>query len=336
MLNKFAVFILGLLFAVLPSTAQKRKVTVMDFGYGTVKTQVQAYFGTDQDIGKGISDLLIAQLVDGGDYRVIERSALDKIIKEQNFSNSDRANPATAAKIGGLLGVDAMIIGDITAFGNDDKHYGGSSAGCAVWHGCGAGGLGISKKKVIVEITARMVDVNTGEILASVTGRGEVEKSGVTGGGGGSNGLSGGGGQFDMGSTNFQQSAIGQATKQSVAQVATGLDAKASLIPPPAAAAALPPPPPPPPLDGVIADASTAYIILNVGSKNGIKVGDSLNVVREGKVIKDPVTGKVLRTIETPIGTLSVTSVDPDSSVAKFTGTGKPQVGDHVKRPPTS
>jgi hypothetical protein len=73
-----------------------------------------------------------------------------------------------------------------------------------------------------------------------------------------------------------------------------------------------------------------------VGSKNGIKIGDSLNVVREGKVIKDPVTGKVLRIIETPIGTLSVTSVDPDSSVAKFTGTGKPQVGDHVKRPPTS
>jgi curli biogenesis system outer membrane secretion channel CsgG len=339
MFKKFAVFIpvfvLGSLFAVLPLTAQKRKVTVMDFGYATVKTQVQAYFGTDQDIGKGISDLLIAQLLDGGEYRVIERSALDKILKEQNFSNSDRANPATAAKIGGLLGVDAMIIGDITAFGNDDKHYGGSSAGCAVWHGCGVGGLGISKKKVIVEITARMVDVNTGEILASVTGRGEVEKSGVTGGGGGNNGWSGGGGQFDMGSSNFQQSAIGQATKQSVAQVATGLDTKASVIPPPTVVAA-PVAPPPPPLDGVIADASTADVILNVGSKEGVKIGDSLNVMREGKVIKDPVTGKVLRIMETPIGTLSVTSVDPDSSIGKFTGTGKPQVGDHVKRPPAS
>jgi curli biogenesis system outer membrane secretion channel CsgG len=334
MLKKFAVFILGSLLAALPSAAEKRKITVMDFGYGTVRTQVQAYFGTDQDIGKGISDLLIAQLLDGGDYRIIERSALDKILKEQNFSNSDRANPATAAKIGGLLGVDAMIIGDITTFGNDDKHYGGSSAGCAIWHGCGVGGLGISKKKVIVEITARMVDVNTGEILASVTGHGEVEKSGVTGGGGGGNGWSGGGGQFDMGSSNFQQSAIGQATKQSVAQVATGLDSKASVIPPPPAAAAPPPPPPAPPLDGVIADASTADIILNVGSKDGVKVGDSLSVMRQGKVIKDPVTGKVLRTMETPVGTLSVTSVDPDSAIGKFSGSGTPKVGDHVKRPP--
>ena len=57
-----------------------------------------------------------------GVYSVIERNAIDKILAEQNFSNSDRANPDTAAKIGRILGVDAIIIGSITQFGRDDKN----------------------------------------------------------------------------------------------------------------------------------------------------------------------------------------------------------------------
>ena len=335
MLKKSAIFALGTLIATLPALAQKRKVAVMDFGYGTVRTSVQAYFGTDQDIGKGISDQLLNQLVNDGTYRVIERSALDKIIKEQNFSNSDRASTATAAKIGGLLGVDAIIIGDITTFGNDDKHVGGSGGGGTWWGKGGAGGLGFNSNKAIVEITARMVDVNTGEILASVTGHGEAQKKGLgVGGGGHSNWGTGGGGKLDMGSSNFQETIIGQAVKASVIQLGTNLDAKAASIPV-AAAVVAPPPPPPPPLDGVIADASTADIVLNVGSKNGVKVGDTLAVVRVGKVIKDPVTGKVLRSMESPVGSLSVTSVDDGSAVGKFTGAGSPKIGDHVHWAPS-
>ena len=70
-----------------PAVAQdKHRVAVLDFGYGTVMTSVQAIFGSNQDVGKGISDLLINELVNDGRYRVIERSAIDKILKEQNFS----------------------------------------------------------------------------------------------------------------------------------------------------------------------------------------------------------------------------------------------------------
>lgn len=337
MRRKFGVLVLGMLLAVLSAAGQqKRKITVMDFGYATVKTQVQAYFGTDQDIGKGISDLLINQLLDGGKYRIIQRGpALDTILKEQNFSNSDRANPATAAKIGGLLGVDAIVIGDITTFGHDDKHVGGGGGGGTWWNKGGLGGIGVGKSKTIVEITARIVDVNTGEILASVTGHGEAQKSGLSAAGAGSSGYSGGGGKFDMGSSNFAETQIGQAVKESVAKLGTGLDEKAAALPPPPVIAEAAPPPPKP-LDGLIADASTPDIIVNVGSKDGVKVGDSLAIMRVGRVIKDPATGKPLRAIESLIGTLSVTSVDVDSAVGKFSGTGTPKIGDHVKRPATN
>src|ERR1700749_1282639 len=99
MMRKVLLSVFALLVAIPGGAQEKRRVAVLDFGYGTVMTSVQAIFGSNQDIARGISDLLIGDLVNDGNYRVIDRSARDKILKEQNFSNSDRANPATAAKI---------------------------------------------------------------------------------------------------------------------------------------------------------------------------------------------------------------------------------------------
>jgi curli biogenesis system outer membrane secretion channel CsgG len=321
--------IFSLAFA-LPSFAQpaKHRVAVLDFGYGSVLTNVQAIFGSNQDVGKGIVDLLINQLVSDGSYRVIERTALDKIIKEQNLSNSDRVSSSSAAKIGALLGADTIIIGDVTQFGRDDKNYGGGGGG-GHWGGYGLGGLGLKKAKAVVEVTARMVDVNTGEILASVIGHGESTRSSTDMLGGGGSGWNRGGGHLDMGSSNFSQSILGEAVKQSVTQLASNLDAKAASLPAPEApkAAALPP------LEGLVADATGNDIIVNVGSAAGIHVGDKLAVTRVSRTVKDPATGKPLRTIEAPIGILTVTSADANSASGTFAGAGTAKVGDRVKRP---
>ena len=109
---------------------QKKRVAVMNFDYATVQSGVAAIFGSNQDIGKGIADLLVDKLVNDGTYSVIERKMLDKIIAEQNFSNSDRADASSAAKLGKILGVDAIVIGSITQFGRDDKSttVGGNAA----------------------------------------------------------------------------------------------------------------------------------------------------------------------------------------------------------------
>src|ERR1700751_3748847 len=152
-------------------TGLKHKVAVLDFSYGPLMSASQAVFGTNVDIGKGISDMLINELVNAGTYRVIERNQIDKILNEQNFSNSNRADSATAAKIGHILGVDAVITGDITKFGHDDqnKNIGGM---LGKWgSGYGLGGVGTSKSKAVVAITARMIDTSTGEILASSSGK---------------------------------------------------------------------------------------------------------------------------------------------------------------------
>ena len=163
-------------------------------------------------IGKGISDLLINYLLKDGTYRVIDRENIDKILKEQNFSNSDRANPASAAKIGKILGVDAIIVGKITQFGSDKKttNVGGLGGGLGR---LGVGDVGHSKTKAIVGLSAHIIDIDTAEILAPAEGMGESsrESTSLTGGGGGWTGF--GGGNVNFGDSGFQQTIIGEGGK---------------------------------------------------------------------------------------------------------------------------
>ena len=302
-----------------PAAPRKKRVAIFDFDYATVHSNVAALFGQDVDVGKGISDLLVTYLVKDGSYSVIERKALDKIMAEQNFSNSDRANPNSAAKIGKLLGVDAIIVGSITQFGNETKNMNLGGAGGALG-GFGLGGFGHKKSKAIVSLTARMVDVDTGEILAVAEGHGESarESTSLLGGGGNWHGF--GGGNADFGSSDFQSTIIGEAVKSAVEKTSTEVIAdKDKLV-----ARTIT-------VEGLIAAVDGGQIILNVGSKAGVKVGDQLNVERVSKEIKDPSTGKVIRRMATSVGVVKVTDVDDISSVATTVSGSGFKTGDAVK-----
>jgi curli biogenesis system outer membrane secretion channel CsgG len=319
MLRKTAA--LGVVFLTFLSIAeaQKKRVAVMNFDYGAVTASVTQLFGTNQDIGKGIADMLVDRLVSDGTYSVIERKELDKIIAEQNFSNSDRADASSAAKIARILGVDAIIIGSITQFGRDDKStkLGGGGVGLGRF---GIGGVSKSESTAVVQITGRMIDTSTAEILATSSAKGESSRKG-TGllGSGGSWGGAGGAG-LDMRSSNFGATILGEATNKAVDDMAKQLDSKAASLPTVEIH-----------VSGLVADAAPdGTVIINVGSKGGVKVGDTLAVKRKVREVKDPATGKVLRSIEDPVGSITITQVDEGSATGKFSGAGKPQVNDTV------
>src|SRR6202163_2252320 len=322
-MSRFLRYTLIFLLIASPCWAQKKRVAVLNFEYGTVKSNAQAIFGTDQDVGKGISDMLVQKLVEDGKYSVIERNALDKVLGEQNFSNSDRADASTAAKIGRILGVDAIIIGSITQFGRDDQHtnIGGGGFG-GYGSRMGIGGVGTHKAKAVVGITARLVNTSTGEILAAVTGTGESSRSGTALIGAGAGGGSGGGAGLDMGSSNFGQTILGEAVKAAVGDTATQLDNKAANLPTVKVS-----------VSGLVADVSGNTLIINVGSKTGFKVGDTLDISRQVRTVKDPATGKVLKAITDKVGSATVTQVDQDSATVTFTGTGPVKVGDVAQTP---
>jgi curli biogenesis system outer membrane secretion channel CsgG len=298
---------------------RKKRVAIFDFDFATVQTASAAVFGTNVDVGKGISDLLVKYLVQDGTYSVIERKALDKILTEQNFSNSDRANPMSAAKIGKLLGVDAIIVGSVTQFGNETKNtnVGGVGSGLSKF---GVGGFGQKKSKAIVNVDARIVDIDTAEILGVASGHGESkrESTNLLGGGGSWSGF--GGGAVDFGSSDFQQTIIGEAVNAAVQEMSTGLIADNTKLQVRTII-----------VTGLIAAVDGGQIVLNVGAKGGVKVGDQLSVERVTREIKDPATGQVIRRLANPVGMVRVTDVDDISSIATPVSGSDFKVGDTVK-----
>jgi curli biogenesis system outer membrane secretion channel CsgG len=311
----------ALVSAAAAQTAQKKRVAVLDFEYGTVQSGLAAIFGQNVDVGKGIADLMVEQLVKGGVYSVIERKAIDKILAEQNFSNSDRVDSTSAAKIGRLLGVDAILMGSVTQFGRDDKttNIGGGAVGGLTGR-FGIGGVGKREAKAVVAVTARLVNVNTGEIVAVATGKGESKRSGTSLLGAGGSSSAAGGGVYDMRAQNFANSILGEATMEAVSQVVQQVNQQASALPTVTVK-----------VEGLVADVSGNTLILNVGSKAGLKVGDKLVIRRVSRTVKDPATGKVLREIAENVGEIVITEVDEASSVGTYSGPGAPKVGDKVQ-----
>ena len=303
---------------------RKPRVAVLDFDYGTVMSASSSIFGTNVDIGRGISALLVTNLVRNGSFSVIDRDALSKVLAEQNFSNSNRADPASAARIGKVLGVDYIIVGTITQFGNEtNKQNVGGGGGN--WHGFGVGSIGHSNSKANVAIDARIINVDTAEILAAAEGKGESSRSGLALGGGGGNWKGMGAGNVDFGSSNFQSTIIGEATKKAVDALATDLGTQASRLTVRAVK-----------IDALIAAVDGGQIILNAGARAGIHSGDQLTVVRVGREIKDPATGQVIRRLTSTIGTIQAADVDDTSSVCNVVSGSGFQVGDHAVTPGTS
>ena len=303
------------------NAAPKRKVriAILDFDYATVQTNSAAMFGSNVDVGRGIADLLVTDLVKDGSYSIIERKMLDKVLAEQNFSNSNRADPTSAAKIGRLLGVDAILVGSITQFGNENKQQGAGGMGGGLGR-IGMGGFSHKSSKAIVGLSARLVNIDTGEILGVAEGKGESKREGLslTGGGGGWSGFGAGGVNF--GASDFQQTIIGEAVKQATDGLAIEVIANAPKLTTRTIS-----------VTGIVAAVDHGSIILNIGSRAGLKVGDQLTVERVTREIKDPATGNVLRRLSTSIGTVKVIDVDEQSAVCAIaTGAGYKE-GDIVK-----
>ena len=305
------------------ATAQaKKRIAILDFDYATVHSDVSYIFGTNVDVGKGIADLLVTKLVQGGQYSLIERKQLDKIIAEQNLGASGRVDEATAAKIGRILGVDALIMGSIHTFGRDDKSKGGGGGVNVPVPVFGSVKFGSKKAKAIVGINFRMVNTDTAEIFLAGDARGESKREGASiQASGGIKGISTDGG-IGMNSTNFGDTIIGEAVYDCVNKLAAQLEEKASSLPARAAAALK--------TEGLIADVSGSTVVINIGKNAGLKKGDHLTVQRVTKEVKDPDSGKVIRVISDKVGEIVLTDVDDESAEGNFVGKGAAKVKDKV------
>lgn len=293
-----------------------KRVAILDFDYSTVRSATAELFGTDIDVGRGVSDMLVTTLVNDGTYSVIEREMLDAILDEQDFANSGRANASSAARIGQVLGVDAIITGSVTQFGNDTGSTGLGAVGGAVRR-FGFGGFRQSETKAIVAIDARIINVDTAEVLAVAQGMGESSRTSTTilGGGGSWGGFGAGGVNF--GSSDFQETILGEAVRLATEQLGTELVASNGRIRLRQIV-----------VEGLVAAVDDGLVILNVGSDAGVSVGDRMTIERITREIRDPVTNEILRRLSSEVGTVELIDVDAVSSIGRVLAGAGFQIGD--------
>lgn len=298
------------------SAQQKKRVAILSFEDVAIKSSAGAALRSTQDVGASLADVLLKELLKQGKYSIIEREALDAVLKEQTFSNSSRADAKTAANIGRVLGVDAIIIGSVTQFDIAESAVGvGSGSLNRITRGIVGGGKRVNTR-ASVAMTARMVDTSTGEVLTAVSGSGDSARTSVAASGGYATGV-------DMTSASFQGSTLGEAVNRAVQEVADGLNEFAAQLSTTRVVYA-----------GLVADVDGNTLILNVGRLKGVQAGDIVEITRAGRTILDPQTKKVVRTIVDKIATARITEVDDSSATATLSGAEPVQVGDAVRRLP--
>lgn len=119
-------------------------------GIAVMPFQNGGSYGQDKEnfeaLEKGIAGMLISELAQNPAARIVDRSSVQRLLDEQNLGKDGRADAATAAKIGKLVGARYMVMGSFVDL------YGR------------------------FRVDARIVDVETSEILKVVRSDPKYEK----------------------------------------------------------------------------------------------------------------------------------------------------------------
>jgi curli biogenesis system outer membrane secretion channel CsgG len=121
-------------------------------------------------------DVFVTELVKSRKFVVIERERINAIMQEKGLTLSKDIDAKTAMQIGKLLGVNYMLTGALTEYGNTDTNA----------HGPGVGNLpsfGVHKRVFVAALNARVFNVSTGEIVWADEARKEESSSSVSVGG---------------------------------------------------------------------------------------------------------------------------------------------------------
>jgi curli biogenesis system outer membrane secretion channel CsgG len=104
----------------------------------------------------GLSDSVVDELLKYGRFRIVERKRFDDILSEYKFEATGFVDDRYVRQIGKHLGVDALLFGSLNSVTHSEKKNHGGLA------------YTINRKTEVV-LSARLVSVDTSEILSSST-----------------------------------------------------------------------------------------------------------------------------------------------------------------------
>lgn len=88
-----------------------------------VETLAVLNFEGPSGSGPAMAELFSTKLVHGAYYKIVERERLNKILNEQKLGMTGMIDEKTAAQIGKLAGVQAIIVGKVIAYSVNDEPY---------------------------------------------------------------------------------------------------------------------------------------------------------------------------------------------------------------------
>lgn len=131
------------------SLAKTPKMRIAVVGF-----DVHAYHYGVERIADRAEEMLTMAFLKTGHFDLVERRHIKKVLEEQKFQYSGMVDPATAVKLGKILGVQAIVTGAITEIGFSVASFIVNIPTCRV------------------SINVRVIDVETGKVIAAETGDG--------------------------------------------------------------------------------------------------------------------------------------------------------------------
>ncbi|MCI0615241.1 hypothetical protein L0244_19800 [bacterium] len=277
------VALIAAFFQASPADAAGKKIRVAVFDF---QNNSSWYYWGD-NLGKAAGEEFVTQLVNSGQFTVIERDKIAAVLSEQGLGASGAVTASTAPKIGKMLGVQLLFTGSITAF--SIKKTGGSIAG-----------FGATFAKAESKLDVRMIDTTTGEIVLAASGAGDKKMGGAA-----FQGVS-----FEQ---QYDYGVASEALRPAVEKVTQQVLAKAPSLANLAPAAG----------SGKVVDVKGPKIYIDGGQEGGVNVGDVYSIYRVTDEIKDE-DGNVLDTFTEKVGQIVVSQVLTKSAIAENkSGTAK-------------
>ena len=300
--NSVLLLTLTLLVSSLALAQPARRLAVVEANGQLARSNAAFAFAESQ-----VTDQLTAKLTGKPGITVIDRASIDKIIKEQNFQNSDRSSADTAVRIGKLLGAGQIVMVNV---------YDGGFTTHQEESGSTTKTIGTQTLRANV----RLIDVESAVILAQPSSEFQdtVQVSSVS---------KSQGYQFGALRVPPKQTSSGgdpkviQSNEWAKASDAVTSDLAAKLL------AAMGSAPGPKAASALVAGIANGSVYINQGSNAGVKASDKFQVVREVSVgLNDPSTGKPIVQKQT-VCVLTVVNVSETSASGTCSG-GLPQSKD--------
>ncbi len=244
------------------------------------------------DIGGGLAAQLVSELNRTNRFIVVDRADLKAVLREQQMG-LEKLTKTGAPRAGNLLGAQHLIRGSVTQF-DQAESGGGISFGISL-PGFG-GALSPQVRSGTVGIDIRIIDTTSGRIVKTYTVKKEVSGMALA--------ADFSTGKFNIGGDVFKKTALGQATREAIAEavarIVEGMDAV--------------------PWQALVARVKGSKVYVNAGEKANIKPGDRLLIYRVVERITDPATQEVLGVEERKIGEMRIHQVARKYSVGFVSG----------------